>query len=314
MTLDYASPEQVRGEPITTATDIYSLGVLLYKLLTGKSPYGLAARSDSALRKAICEQEPVKPSAVVLTDEKAVIPDATQKIDVTHEETRDKARRRLKKKLAGDLDMIVLMALRKDPLRRYASVEQFSEDIRRYVEGRPVIARSDTFGYRATTFLRRNALTVATASVAGLTLLGATIFELRSASRAAQKDSVAEARLNVVEAEAVRQQLELSKVYDQLAESQSAPAALETYRRALASSRAFEQTQSRRSGSFSFHRSHCDEDRRPCPCGSAGSFHRSAYALGAHGGVGSGRLLCRFRRTRPRAAQKPGRPGSPGQL
>ena len=136
MTLDYASPEQVRGEPITTATDVYSLGVLLYKLLTGKSPYGLAARSDSALRKAICEQEPLKPSAVVLTDEKAVIPDATQKIDLTHEETRDKARRRLKKKLAGDLDMIVLMALRKEPLRRYASVEQFSEDIRRYL-GRP---------------------------------------------------------------------------------------------------------------------------------------------------------------------------------
>ena len=83
MTLDYASPEQVRGEPITTATDVYSLGVLLYKLLTGKSPYGLSARSDSALRKAICEQEPLKPSAVVLTDEKAVIPDATQKIDLT---------------------------------------------------------------------------------------------------------------------------------------------------------------------------------------------------------------------------------------
>ena len=98
MTLDYASPEQVRGEPITTATDVYSLGVLLYKLLTGKSPYGLTGRSDSALRKAICEQEPLKPSAVVLTDEKAVIPDATQRIDVAQEETRDKARRRLKKK------------------------------------------------------------------------------------------------------------------------------------------------------------------------------------------------------------------------
>jgi len=242
MTLDYASPEQVRGEPITTATDVYSLGVLLYKLLTGKSPYGLTARSDSALRKAICEQEPIKPSAVVLTDEKAVIPDATQKIDVSQEETRDKARRRLKKKLAGDLDMIVLMALRKEPLRRYASVEQFSGDIRRYLEGRPVIARSDTFGYRAARFIRRNAVAVAAATVAVLTLFGTAIFELRSAQRAAQEDSVAESRLKVIEAESRRQQVELSNSYYALAESQSPPAALQTYRSALASFRAFEKT------------------------------------------------------------------------
>jgi eukaryotic-like serine/threonine-protein kinase len=242
MTLDYASPEQVRGEPITTATDVYSLGVLLYKLLSGKSPYGAAARSDSALRKAICEQEPLKPSAVVLTDEKTVIPDATQKIDLTHQETRDKARRRLKKKLAGDLDMIVLMALRKEPLRRYASVEQFSEDIRRYLEGRPVIARSDTFGYRSARFLRRNAVVVAAATIAAVTLFGATVFELRSAASAAQKESAAEARLKVIEAESLRQQSELSNIYFQLAESQSQPAALETYRRALAAFRAFEQT------------------------------------------------------------------------
>ena len=242
MTLDYASPEQVRGEPITTATDVYSLGVLLYKLLTGKSPYGLARRSDSALRKAICEQEPLKPSAVVLTDEKAVIPEATQKIDVAQEETRDKARRRLKKKLAGDLDMIVLMALRKEPLRRYASVEQFSGDIRRYLEGRPVIARSDTFGYRAARFLRRNVVAVAAATVAVLTLFGTAIFELRSAERAAQQDSVAEQHLKVLETESLRQQGELMDAYFRLAGSQSGPAALETYRTALSSARAFERT------------------------------------------------------------------------
>jgi serine/threonine protein kinase len=244
MTLDYASPEQVRGEPITTATDVYSLGVLLYKLLTGKSPYGRAAQSDSALRKAICEQEPLKPSAVVLTDEKAVIPDATQKIELTHEETRDKARRRLKKKLAGDLDMIVLMALRKEPHRRYASVEQFSEDIRRYLEGRPVIARSDTFGYRSARFLRRNAVAVAAAGLATLTLSGAAIFELRSAASAAQKDALAEERLKVVEAESLRQQGDLMDAYFRLAESQSPAAALETYRTALASAQAFERNHS----------------------------------------------------------------------
>lgn len=187
MTLDYASPEQVRGEPITTATDVYSLGVLLYKLLTGKSPYGLAVKSDSALRKAICGQEPLKPSAIVLTDEKAIIPQATQKVDVSEEETRDKARRRLKKKLAGDLDMIVLMALRKEPLRRYASVEQFSEDLRRYLEDRPVIARSDTFGYRAGRFISRNSMAIAAAVIVAVILFAATIFEQRSAARAARK-------------------------------------------------------------------------------------------------------------------------------
>jgi serine/threonine protein kinase len=242
MTLDYASPEQVRGEPITTATDVYSLGVLLYKLLTGKSPYGPGARSDTALRKAICEQEPLKPSAVVLSDEKAVIPQATQKIDIAEEETRDKARRRLKKKLAGDLDMIVLMALRKDALRRYASVEQFSEDIRRYLEGRPVIARSDTFGYRATRFVRRNAAAVAAAAVVAVTLFAATILEERSAARAAQKEAAAEERIKVIEAESLRQQIELSNSYYALAQSQNPAAALQTYRAALASFRAFEQT------------------------------------------------------------------------
>jgi serine/threonine protein kinase len=242
MTLDYASPEQVRGETITTASDVYSLGVLLYKLLTGKSPYGPDARSDTALRKAICEREPLKPSAVVLTDEKAVIPQATQKIDLAAEETREKARRRLKKKLAGDLDMIVLMALRKEPLRRYASVEQFSEDLRRYLEGRPVIARSDTFGYRAARFVRRNAAAVAAAGLAAVMLLAVSIFEQRSAARAMQEKSAAEDRIKVVELESLRQQRELMDAYFQLAESQDAPAALGTYRTALASARAFESS------------------------------------------------------------------------
>ncbi|HEY2845373.1 MAG TPA: serine/threonine-protein kinase, partial [Bryobacteraceae bacterium] len=209
MTLDYASPEQVRGEAITTATDVYSLGVLLYKLLTGKSPYGQHSGSDSALRKAICEKEPLKPSSVILTDAKAVIPQATQRMDLAEEETREKARRRLKKKLAGDLDMIVLMALRKEPQRRYASVEQFSGDIRRYMEGRPVLARSDTFGYRSAKFVSRNAVAVAATAMFVITLLGAAIFEQRSAAGAAREVAAVEDRLRVIEAESVRQQRDL---------------------------------------------------------------------------------------------------------
>ncbi len=126
MTLDYASPEQVRGEAITTSTDVYSLGVLLYKLLTGKMPYGVTTRSPDAIRQAILETEPRRPSAVILTDDTYAIPQATQKIEVAMAETRSIARKRLKKKLSGDLDTIILKALRKEPQKRYLSVEQFS--------------------------------------------------------------------------------------------------------------------------------------------------------------------------------------------
>ena len=176
MTLDYASPEQVRGETITTSTDVYSLGVLLYKLLTGTMPYGVSVRSPEAIRKAILETEPRRPSAVILSDETHAIPQATQKIEVVTEETRALARKRLRKKLSGDLDTIILKALRKEPQKRYLSVEQFSEDIRRYLEGRPVIARIDTPGYRFSKFVRRNAVSVAAGVILVVALLGSTIF------------------------------------------------------------------------------------------------------------------------------------------
>jgi serine/threonine protein kinase len=170
MTLDYASPEQVRGEPITTATDVYSLGVLLYRLLTGKMPYGGAVRSQAAISHAITETEPLKPSTVVLMDEKTAVPDATQKLEAVSE-TRDNARKRLRKKLAGDLDNIILKALRKEPHHRYLSAEQFSEDIQRYLDGRPVIARIDTPGYRLVKFLKRDGEGVAAAFVIGAALI-----------------------------------------------------------------------------------------------------------------------------------------------
>jgi len=176
MTLDYASPEQVRGDAITTSTDVYSLGVLLYKLLTGKLPYTIPHRSPDAIRRAVLEMEPRRPSAVILTDDAHAIPQATQKIEVAPNETRDVARRRLKKKLSGDLDTIILKALRKEPAKRYLSVEQFSEDIRRYLEGRPVIARIDTPGYRFRKFVRRNALGVGAAAVLVIALVASTVF------------------------------------------------------------------------------------------------------------------------------------------
>jgi serine/threonine protein kinase len=182
MTLDYASPEQVRGDSITTATDVYSLGVLLYKLLTGKFPYGPDTKSRIALQQAICEMEPLRPSTVVLSDEQSAIPQATQQLAVSTE-TRDRARKRLKRKLAGDLDVIILKSLRKEPARRYASVEQFSEDIRRYLEGRPVVARRDTVGYRTTKFLRRNAAVVTAVAAAMILLLSGTVWSVITARR-----------------------------------------------------------------------------------------------------------------------------------
>jgi serine/threonine protein kinase len=176
MTLEYASPEQVRGETITTASDVYSLGVLLYKLLTGKFPFGADGQSRMAMQQAICEKEPPRPSSVVLSDTGSAIPQATQKFEVAEVESREKARRRVKRKLSGDLDVIILMALRKEPARRYASVEQFSEDIRRYLEGRTVRARGDSLSYRALKFVKRNAGGVAAMGALLALLVGSTIW------------------------------------------------------------------------------------------------------------------------------------------
>ncbi len=146
MTPEYASPEQVRGEPVTTASDVYSLGVSLYELLTGHRPYGVMGRPPAAVERAICQEAPEKPSSAMGRPHK------------------------LRQRLAGDLDNIVLMAMRQEPQRRYSSVEQFSEDIRRHLEGLPVIARPDTPGYRASKFVARHKAGVAAAALIFLTL------------------------------------------------------------------------------------------------------------------------------------------------
>lgn len=148
MTPRNASPEQVRGETITTATDIYALGLLLYELLTGRFPYDGDAREGYPLEKQICETEPTPPSAMVTRIDASV-------------ETINTARSlpssdQLKRLLAGDLDNIVMVAMRKEPERRYASVRQLADDVRAYLDHQPVLARGDSLGYRAGKFLRRN--------------------------------------------------------------------------------------------------------------------------------------------------------------
>ncbi|HWY50977.1 MAG TPA: protein kinase [Chthoniobacterales bacterium] len=180
MTPDYASPEQVRGETMTTASDVYSLGVVLYELLTGQKPYKIDNRTPVNVARAITEQEPARPSTAI-----AKISDSQSEI-------------RNPKLLRGDLDNIVLKALRKEPERRYASVDEFSEDIRRYLEGRPVIARKDTLGYRTSKFVARNKIAVAAAVLIILSLIGGIVTTGWEAHRANQQRARAERRFNEV--------------------------------------------------------------------------------------------------------------------
>jgi len=193
MTPEFASPEQIRGAAITTATDVYSLGVVLYLLMTGSSPYPQDTRSAHKLATAICDAEPVRPSTVVLSLQSAGASPAAP-IGDSFEGSVTKLSRRL----AGDLDDIVLMALRKEPERRYASVEQFAEDIRRHLEGLAVTAGPDSWRYRAGKFAIRHKLGVAATAITLLAVLGGVAATVREARIAAANERRAEQRFNDV--------------------------------------------------------------------------------------------------------------------
>ncbi|MFQ5571675.1 MAG: tetratricopeptide repeat protein [Rhodothermales bacterium] len=188
MTPEYAAPEQVRGEAVTTATDVYALGVLLYELLTGHRPYRLPGRVQAEIERIICEKEPTRPSTVIIEDVQVRKRDGTT--ETLTPERIGAARRtpvgRLQRLLRGDLDNIVMMALRKEAERRYVSAGQLGEDVDRYLAGRPVIAQKDTLGYRARTFIRRNRVGVGVAATFVLLLIGfsvVTAWQARTVAR-----------------------------------------------------------------------------------------------------------------------------------
>lgn len=152
MTPECASPEQVRGDPVTTASDVYQLGLLLYDLLAGVPPYRLAGRSPAEVERIVCETRPPPPS---------------ERVDGP-----------LRRKLAGDLDTIVSVALRKTPERRYDSADRLADDLERWLEGRPVSARADSRLYRASRFVRRHRVGMAAAAVVVVLLAALAVLSL----------------------------------------------------------------------------------------------------------------------------------------
>ena len=193
MTPEYASPEQIRGESITTATDVYSLGVVLYRLLTGSSPYPGETRTLHELTRVICETDPVRPSSVI--SEAPIAREGEADLKLTPDQVsrlRESSPAKLKRRLTGDLDNIVLKALRKEPQRRYSSVEQLAEDVRRHLEGLPVGARKDSWSYRATKFAQRHRVGMIATAMVALALLAGMVLTLREARIAEANRKLAE--------------------------------------------------------------------------------------------------------------------------
>ncbi|HVH71412.1 MAG TPA: serine/threonine-protein kinase, partial [Candidatus Dormibacteraeota bacterium] len=200
MTPEYASPEQFRGEPITTATDVYALGLVLYELLTGHRAYRFPSRMPHEIARAVLDTDPEKPSTAIrrtppAREEKpGKVPLTPELVSGLRSDSPDKLRHRL----AGDLDNIVLKAIAKEPRERYSSAEQLSEDIRRHLEHLPVLARKSTVAYRCRKYVLRHKIGVAAAALVFLSLLTGIVLTLREARIARASQLRAEQRFNDV--------------------------------------------------------------------------------------------------------------------
>jgi len=175
MTPEYASPEQVRGEAVSTATDIYSLGLILYQLLTGCPPYEVTSTSALEMERIICLTKPQKPSTMVTKIFSSV--DHRKKTSPDYiSQKRKTSIPKLRKRISGDLDNICLMAIRKEPERRYSSIAQFIADLDNHLTGLPIIARKSTAGYRTKKFIQRHRVGVVIISLAVFIIAIVTIF------------------------------------------------------------------------------------------------------------------------------------------
>jgi eukaryotic-like serine/threonine-protein kinase len=206
MTPEYASPEQIRGLPIKTTSDVYSLGVVLYELLTGERPYKIDSRLPDEVARIVLTEEPIRPSAISnfkfqISNSKPTNetdPNSNQRITKNDSAANPKSKIQNPKSLRGDLDNIILKALRKEPERRYQSVQEFSEDIRRHLEGLPVTAMADTRIYRIGKFVKRHKVGVLAGLFMFLSLVAGISVASWQAIEARRERAKAEQRFNDV--------------------------------------------------------------------------------------------------------------------